>query len=103
VIHPDIQNVPNLGYLINESLYHPGDSFDVPEGAQVQTLFVPVSAPWLKTAESIEFVRAVAPGRAFALHDSLDSPNGKAVVDGLLTDLVRCPYTRLDAGTAFDA
>ena len=50
-------------------VYHPGDSFDVPEGATVDTLFVPISGPWLKTAESMDFVRAVAPRQAFAIHD----------------------------------
>ena len=61
VIHPDIPSVANLGYLVDGSVYHPGDSFDVPADATVDTLFVPVSAPWLKAAESVEFVRAVKP------------------------------------------
>ena len=33
VIHPDIPPVANLGFLVEESIYHPGDSFDVPVGA----------------------------------------------------------------------
>ena len=59
----------NLGFFV-EGVYHPGDSFDVPTDAEVETLFVPVSGPWLKLSESVEFIRAVAPRRAYALHDT---------------------------------
>ncbi len=97
-IHPDVPRVPNLGFLVDDSLYHPGDSFDVPEGATVDTLFVPVSAPWLKVAESVEFVRAVAPRRAFALHDALLTDAGYAVTDANMAKLSRCDYARLEPG-----
>jgi L-ascorbate metabolism protein UlaG (beta-lactamase superfamily) len=97
-IHPEIPQVPNLGFLVAGSLYHPGDSFDVPAGVQVDTLFVPISAPWLKSSESIDFVRAVAPKRAFALHDHLLSPAGLGLVDGLLSRLAGTAYQRLASG-----
>ena len=92
--------VPNLGFLVNDSLYHPGDSFDLPEGATVDTLFVPISAPWLKVSESVEFVRAVAPRRAFALHDALLTDAGYSVTDGNMVKLARCDYARLEPGEA---
>jgi len=97
-IHPDIPRVPNLGFLVDGSLYHPGDSFDVPPGVEVDTLFVPISAPWLKASESIDFVRAVAPKRAFALHDYLLSPAGFGLVDGLLSRMSGTAYQRLAWG-----
>jgi L-ascorbate metabolism protein UlaG (beta-lactamase superfamily) len=102
-IHPEIPRVPNLGFLVNREIYHPGDSFDVPEGATVDTLFVPVSAPWLKLAESVAFVRAVAPRRAIALHDALLSDAGGQVTDANMSKLSRCEYHRLEPGTAVDA
>jgi L-ascorbate metabolism protein UlaG (beta-lactamase superfamily) len=98
-VHPDIPRVPNLGFLVDNSVYHPGDSFDVPEGVQVDTLFVPVSAPWLKLAESIDFVRAVAPRRAYALHDRLLSDAGHTLTDDTMSQLSRCEYARLEPGT----
>src|SRR5690349_15772619 len=97
-IHPDIPRVPNLGFLVDGSLYHPGDSFDVPAGVEVDTLFVPISAPWLKVSESIDFVRAVAPKRAFALHDFLLSQAGFGLVDGLLSRMSGTAYQRLAGG-----
>lgn len=102
-IHPDVPRVPNLGFLIEDRLYHPGDSFDLPDDAQVDTLFVPVSAPWLKLSESVEFVRAVAPRRAFALHDCLLSDAGHKVTDGTMTRLAKCEYARLASGRAVEA
>jgi L-ascorbate metabolism protein UlaG (beta-lactamase superfamily) len=98
-IHPDIPRVPNLGFLLNEEVYHPGDSFDVPVGVQVDTLFVPVSAPWLRLAESVDFVRAVAPRRAFALHDGLLNDAGHGVTDGMMSRLAGCDYARLEPGS----
>lgn len=98
-IHPDIPLVPNLGFLIDDQVYHPGDSFDVPDGVQVDTLFVPVSAPWLKLSEAVDFVRAVAPRRAFALHDALLSDAGNKVTDANMSRLSGCEYARLESGT----
>jgi L-ascorbate metabolism protein UlaG (beta-lactamase superfamily) len=104
-IHPDIPLVPNLGFLIRDSadapaLYHPGDSFFVPEDATVDTLFTPISAPWMKMSEAINFVRAVAPRRTYALHDALLSPAGFGLADNLMSKLSGAEYARLGAGEA---
>jgi L-ascorbate metabolism protein UlaG (beta-lactamase superfamily) len=99
VIHPEIPRVVNLGFLIEDSIYHPGDSFDVPEGANVDTLFVPISAPWLKLSEAVDFVRAVAPRRAFALHDNLLNDFGFRLTDTNMANLSDCEYARLAPGT----
>ncbi|HET9519175.1 MAG TPA: MBL fold metallo-hydrolase [Actinoplanes sp.] len=105
IIHPDIPRVANLGYLIADgagTLYHPGDSFVVPGDAAVDTLFVPVAAPWLKLSEAIDFVRAVRPKRAFALHDALLTEDGAKITDTHLTNLSGCDYARLTAGSSTD-
>jgi L-ascorbate metabolism protein UlaG (beta-lactamase superfamily) len=102
-VHPEIPRVANLGFLIEDTVYHPGDSFDVPDGAPVETLFVPISAPWLKLSEAVDFVRAVAPRRAYALHDCLLSDAGFQVTDGNMTKLAGCDYARLAPGQTVDA
>jgi L-ascorbate metabolism protein UlaG (beta-lactamase superfamily) len=102
-IHPDLPRVANLGFLVEDSVYHPGDSFDVPAGANVETLFVPISAPWLKLSEAVTFVRAVAPRRAYALHDCLLSDAGFMVTDANMAKLSGCDYARLAAGERVDA
>lgn len=98
-IHPDVPRVPNLGFLVNGSVYHPGDSFDVPTDAEVETLFVPISAPWLKLSESVEFVRKVKPRRAFPLHDALLSEAGHRVTDNMMSQLAGCEYRHIAPGT----
>jgi L-ascorbate metabolism protein UlaG (beta-lactamase superfamily) len=97
LIHPDVGRVANLAFFI-EGVYHPGDSFDVPTDAEVETLFVPVSGPWLKIVESVDFVRAVAPRRAYALHDGLLNDLGQKVFNANMANLSKCEYTRLTPG-----
>jgi L-ascorbate metabolism protein UlaG (beta-lactamase superfamily) len=103
VIHPDVPVVPNLGFLVENSVYHPGDSFDVPVGAHVEALFVPISGPWLKLSESVDFIRAVAPRKAYGLHDFLLSDIGQKSAAGLLGRLGGCDYTQLAPGSTVDA
>ncbi|SCL27401.1 L-ascorbate metabolism protein UlaG, beta-lactamase superfamily [Micromonospora nigra] len=102
VIHPDIPVVDNLAYLIGDRVYHPGDSLVVPEDVRVDTLFAPIHAPWSKFSEVVDFIRAVAPRRAFALHDALLNANGLGVLDRQYTALSNCEYRRLEPGTRID-
>ncbi|MFC0507981.1 MBL fold metallo-hydrolase [Micromonospora costi] len=102
VIHPDIPVVENVGYLVNDVVYHPGDSLVVPD-VPVDTLFAPIHAPWSKFSEVVDFIRAVAPRRAYALHDALLNDNGYAVLDRQYTALSRTDYRRLEPGTRLDA
>ncbi len=103
VIHPDIPVVENLAYLIDDRVYHPGDSLVVPEDVQVDTLFLPIHAPWTKFSESLDFLRAVAPRRAYALHDGLLNDNGLTVLRNNFTRLSDVDYRRLEPGTRVDA
>jgi L-ascorbate metabolism protein UlaG (beta-lactamase superfamily) len=105
VIHPELPRVANLAFLVEpggegEAIYHPGDSFDLPTDADVEigTVFVPVAGPWMKMVEAVDFVRRLAPRRAFPLHDGLLSEAGHGVVTGNMQRLCRCDYQRLTAG-----
>jgi L-ascorbate metabolism protein UlaG (beta-lactamase superfamily) len=77
VIHESIPVVDNVGVLVNDVFYYPGDSYAVPKGANVQLLAAPVGAPWLKIGEAMDFVLAVAPRRAFGTHDMTLSVAGR--------------------------
>jgi len=102
LIHPDIPRVANLAYLVGDdgtNVYHPGDSFTVPEDTVVDTLLVPLNAPWMKLMESIDFVRAVKPARAVAVHDALLTPTGAQISDGHLTRLSGATYAHVTPGT----
>lgn len=85
---PIAEGVPtpaNLGVMINDLLYYPGDSLTVPEDRYVDTLALPVAAPWLKLSETIEFLQAVHPHTAFPTHDAILSSAGQSLVDRMIT------------------
>ena len=75
-IHRDIPQVANVGYLIDGHVYHPGDSYYVPD-APVTTLLVPTSGPWTKLGEAVDFVRAVSPEQAVQIHEIMLSEVGQ--------------------------
>jgi L-ascorbate metabolism protein UlaG (beta-lactamase superfamily) len=80
LIHSSVPVVTNIGYLIGERLYHPGDSFAVPPVA-VDTLLVPTHAPWSKVGEVLDFLIAVRPRRSFQVHDALLNEVGTGVTE----------------------
>ena len=84
VIHESIAQIENYGLLIDETLYYPGDSFALPATLRPPHILVPVAAPWLKIAETIDFLRALRPAVAYPTHDGILSQDGKTIVDGLL-------------------
>ena len=101
VIHSDIPLVQNVGVLIDDRLYFPGDSFTMPEKS-VDTLALPISAPWLKIEDAIEFMKAVGARFTFPTHDAILSTTGKTVVDGMVekfADAAGTEYRRIDGET----
>ncbi len=68
VIHPRLKVLANVAYLVNERIYHPGDSFIVPT-SPVDTLLLPLFGPWAKLSEVIDFMVAVRPARVVQMHD----------------------------------
>jgi L-ascorbate metabolism protein UlaG (beta-lactamase superfamily) len=104
VIHPEIPLVRNVGFLVEGTVFHPGDALTVPEVA-VPTLLLPAHAPWSKTAELIDYLRAVQAERALAVHDGLLNDTGLGLVAGLLGERgpgQPTPYTRLSPGESVD-
>jgi len=104
LIHRDVPLVANTGFAVDGEVFHPGDSLTVPE-EPVPTLLLPVVAPWLKTSEMIDYVRGVAPRRAYAIHDGLLNANGIGLTQRMLL-LAAQPtggdYVRLEPGQSVD-
>jgi hypothetical protein len=84
VIHSSIPVIDNVGVLINDELFYPGDSFTVPD-VEVGTLAAPAGAPWSKISEAIDYVLAVKPRRAFSTHQALLSVVGLNMWNDRLT------------------
>ena len=104
-IMPGIPVIANTGFAVDGAVFHPGDSFTVPED-HVPTLLLPVSAPWLKFAETAAYARQVAPARGgYAIHDAILSAQGIGLVGNLLTMVTKpgdAAFTRLEPGTTVE-
>lgn len=90
-------NCANLGYLVDGSLYHPGDSLHLPE-RPIETLLVPAQGSWLKTAEAIDFVHAVSPTRVFPIHEAQLSDRGVPSLDAWFAEEFGAGYRWLAPG-----
>jgi L-ascorbate metabolism protein UlaG (beta-lactamase superfamily) len=77
LVHQDIPIVANAGFLIDGTVFHPGDALTVPD-QEVPVLLLPASGPWLKTGEMIDYAREVRPRQGFAIHDAMLSDKGLA-------------------------
>jgi L-ascorbate metabolism protein UlaG (beta-lactamase superfamily) len=75
--------VPNTGFLVDGTVFHPGDSFTVPE-EPAEVLLVPVSGPWLKFSDVADYLRTVAPQRGYWIHDALLNDKGANLWQNLL-------------------
>lgn len=100
-IATNIPPIKNVGVLIEDRLYYPGDSFTVPEKS-VDTLALPIAAPWLKISEAIDFMNTVSARMTFPTHDGVLSAAGWNIYDRLLESSAETAgtiYQRLDGQT----
>ncbi|MEY9889844.1 L-ascorbate metabolism protein UlaG (beta-lactamase superfamily) [Catenulispora sp. MAP5-51] len=97
LIHRDMPRVTNVGYLVDERLYHPGDAYHVPE-APVETLLLPTSGPWTKLGEAVDYVREVAPKRAVQIHEILLSDMGQQSAKAMVGNLTEAEVSIVPAG-----
>ena len=103
IIHADLPHFDNSGYLLEvegTTIFHPGDALTTLP-AVPDILLLPVSAPWLKVSEAIDYARAVGAPRSVAIHDAIYSEAGLGIVGGQLERLLAPTnqnYLRLTAG-----
>lgn len=107
IIHEDLPHFDNSGYLIqagDKTLFHPGDALDGP-GQEVDVLFLPVSAPWARSAELIDFARANKAKATVAIHDRVYSEAGSGIFDTQAKGLIPAEhgYVRLADGADLEA
>jgi L-ascorbate metabolism protein UlaG (beta-lactamase superfamily) len=111
VIHPDLPRFHNSGYLMtladgpddsaSTTIFHPGDALTGP-GVPVDVLLAPVSAPWMKVSEGIDFARSVGTARNVAIHDRVYSEVGLGIADGHFGRILGAAgldYVRLEDGS----
>ncbi len=69
-IYPGIAVVQNTGYFIADKLFYPGDALFNPE-KPIEILALPVTAPWLTIAETLDYALALKPRKCFPVHDGM--------------------------------
>lgn len=72
VILPALPRVANVGVVLSAggvpTLFHPGDTYEyAPSGIDV--LALPLSAPWAKISETVDFIQRISPSSLFPIHD----------------------------------
>ena len=88
LIHPLLRTIDNVGYILDGSVYHPGDALIVPAGpADLEVVLVPAWAPWSKTSEVVDFIAAVRAKRAYGIHDAPLTGAGLGIIQGQLAGL----------------
>jgi L-ascorbate metabolism protein UlaG (beta-lactamase superfamily) len=102
-IYPGMPVVANIGFAIDGNVFHPGDAFTVPD-EPVKTLLLPISAPWLKTSEMLDYAKAVRPQISYAIHDELLNANGVGLIEMLAGAFLGDAggYARLEPGASAD-
>lgn len=67
-----LPRVTNTGVLVSAegepTLFHPGDSYELAP-AGVDVLALPLSSPWAKISETVDFLGRVSPATVFPIHD----------------------------------
>ncbi|MET1037689.1 MAG: MBL fold metallo-hydrolase [Aeromicrobium sp.] len=85
VILPSIPRIGNVGVLLSAAgeptLFHPGDTYEYAP-ADVDVLALPLSAPWAKSSETVDFARRVSPATLFPIHDRTVSEAGYGIYWG---------------------
>lgn len=100
LIHPLVKTIDNFGYLINDKVYHPGDSLVVPHGLKVEHALAPIHAPWNKMSEVIDFIIALGAKKVYPIHNGLINENGHGIIENQITNFAKkygSEYQHLDA------
>ena len=89
-IHKDIPIIANAGFLIGKRFFYSGDSFYQPQ-VPIEIIALPVSAPWMRIEEAIEYAKVIKPKMVFPLHDGMLKPecrgSSRMLPEKLLTPL----------------
>ncbi|MCL1870475.1 MAG: MBL fold metallo-hydrolase [Promicromonosporaceae bacterium] len=87
LVHRKIPQAVNVTFLVEvggHTAFHPGDSFDAP-GASVDVLLIPVSGPWMKISEAVDYAASVEAAYLVPIHDAINSEAGNMIAQRQLS------------------
>jgi len=101
-IHENIRVGSNVGVIVNDRFYFPGDSYTRP-GRDIELLAVPIGGPWFSLAGAVDLITDVQAPEMINTHDSVLSAAGQAMHSDILRSVAGAwggTFTQLDAGDA---
>lgn len=103
-IDPQTPVVENIGVLVNNKLYYPGDSFtECPK--PFEALAIPASAPWLRVGQTIPLIENSQCKLVFPTHNALLSEIGHTTTNNWLqrfTERADKKFTFLKPGESIE-
>jgi L-ascorbate metabolism protein UlaG (beta-lactamase superfamily) len=73
-VHHEIPPVRNVGFLVDSTLFHPGDALTDP-ATPVGALLLPLCGRWVpRVGKLLDYVRQVRPQRVIPVHDTGAAP-----------------------------
>lgn len=86
-IHTSIPRIDNIGVVVNGVFGYPGDSYALPSHPEaLTTLAVAANAPWMRLADSMDYVAMVRPKTVIGVHEMLLSQRGKELAAARLEE-----------------
>ncbi len=70
IMHSSIPPVSNVGFFIENKFFFPGDALTDPE-KEIGVLGLPVSGPWMKISEAVDYALKLRPRIAIPMHDAI--------------------------------
>jgi len=96
-IYPGVPVPTHSAFLIADTVFAPGDAFLVPD-FPVDVLMLATGAPWMKLADTIDYLRAVNPRVAVPVHDGGLAPAHQALHRALIAKFAPMGTTVLNPG-----
>ncbi len=100
VLHSSLPLMSNIGFLIQNSLFFPGDAFTNPL-KEIDILALPVAGPWMKISEAIDFALQLKPKKAFPVHDAVRIPTAHLLPEKILV-ANGIEFIKLEEGGSID-
>ena len=61
----------NIGYLIDSTLFHSGDSYEPNRQVKCSVLALPVAGPWSRLVDAVAMIDRVRPSIVLPIHDAI--------------------------------
>ncbi len=80
-VHPSLSTVEDVGFLINQKFFYPGDALHKPK-IKPKIIAFPVAGSWIRVGEVIDWLDEIKPEIVIPVHDGILNENGYKALFG---------------------